>query len=492
MLNKKIAGILAACALCAGPALNAQQNPAEKPKDAPAPTDQKPKGPEKLLIYNGENFKAQLYGFIRMDMIYNTADVTNESAPLAVENQRILIAYPLPATIAAATPTNNMPFFIPVKKFPSQNDGSLIFDLRHTRLGLKVSGPEVLSGNSSALLEFDFWGQTPASGTALRQGMIRMRHAYGRIDWKSGTSLQIGQWWSAAMAPPSLPITLTFIPFGNSGNIFMREPNILLGQKLGNDKANILFEYSLSTVQGGNDAGTGTLYPGSYDTGLVDRGPGEASKQPGHRGRITGTIKPNDQFGITLGAAGHYQKEKHAKNFANALSLLQTGGVISAAQNTALTAFLGNRIGGNVSSASAGIFWKIDASFVSWIGHGWTGYNMDTFLVSIGQAVATSYQGTKILPIPVRGGYTQLQFDLNKVTVPLRIAIGYGGVLKSNKTYVYSGHMLWNQTIHGTLIWDMAKHFNVGLEIAQHQSKYKRILGVSEDWRYQVQMNFIF
>ena len=79
--------LLLAAVLLSGMPLLAQD---KKGGDLVQPIQQdKPKGPEKVMIYNGEYLKAQLYGFVKFDLAYNTADVANESGPFWAENQSI-------------------------------------------------------------------------------------------------------------------------------------------------------------------------------------------------------------------------------------------------------------------------------------------------------------------------------------------------------------------------------------------------------------------
>jgi len=60
-----------------------------------------------------------------------------------------------------------------------------------TRLWFKVDGPGFLGGRSSALIEGDFFG-IPNVGTS--SPTLRIRHAYGTLDWDNG-QLLFGQTW---------------------------------------------------------------------------------------------------------------------------------------------------------------------------------------------------------------------------------------------------------------------------------------------------------
>lgn len=493
MLRKQVFWLfLLAAFILSGTEIFAQ---ARKGADLVQPIQQqKPAGKDKLMIYSGDYLQAQLYGFVRFDMVYNTNNVTNESSPLMVANDYVFLSN-AGALVSPTTPTIFPAaggFIFPFKTPPSMRGGSFVMDLRHTRLGLSINGPKVLMADTSALVEFDFWGQTPNSTTGLRQGMIRMRHAYARFDWKtSGTFLQIGQHWSIVMPWPAQPKTVTFIPFGQCGNLFMREPMILLGQKVGNDTVNALFEAAMSVVQGGNDSGTG-LYPGMRNSaGVYERGPGEASKKPGARARISFNVK-QDIFSMTLGVAGHYQIEKHPMAYGN-LTYWVT--LLTGANPTlaALTAVNANRWAKETQSYSIAPFAKFQVSLLTLVAAYFRGTNMDTFLSDLGQGVVENYSGTKILGVPTQGGYAQIQFDLRKVApIPVTLAAGYGGILKSNLNLLPYGSMLWNQTIMANIFWHMNDYIHLAFEFAEHQSKYKGVLGVSKDYRYHTQVQFSF
>jgi hypothetical protein len=281
-------------------------------QEAPVVPAKQPK--EKVMIFDGESLKVQLYGFVKLDVVSNSNDVVSESGPLSVVNDRIYFS-PYNVGVGSVVPTDNYTTFVHIKKSPSLRSGSLVFDARTSRLALKVTGPESQWGNTSAVVEADFWGGHPVSVTPSRQGLVRMRHAYGRVDWSTGTSLLVGQHWTVNMPLYALADAATFIPWGANGLLFMREPQIAVMQKLGVEKYNVLIEASIARVQAGNDA-AGNLYPGPSGVQFDDRGAGEASKLPGYRGRVSFNMKPIDLLAVTVGAMGHYQLEKQEMNYA--------------------------------------------------------------------------------------------------------------------------------------------------------------------------------
>ncbi|MBN2159785.1 MAG: hypothetical protein JW807_10345 [Spirochaetes bacterium] len=365
-----------------------------------------------------------------------------------------------------------------MKKFPAERDGSLVFDARTSRLGLKIAGPESKWGNVSAAIEADFWGGHPASGTASRQGLVRMRHAYGRVDWSSGTSILVGQYWTVNMPLYALANAATFIPWGANGLLFMREPQIALMQKVGPANYNVLVEASIARVQAGNDSAA-NLYPGPTGVQLDDRGAGEASWKPGFRGRVTLNMKPIDILAITLGATGHYQLERQQMSYSRIGAILGFSGAQITAARIA-------KIGKIVNSYSFGAFAKIQISLVTLLGSGFMGWNMDTFLSGLGEGAALNAAGTKLLPVPTKGGYAQVQIDLRKVSpIPIELAAGMGGEFKRNSKMIDNGKQLSNKTISGTLTFHLNQYMRFMFEVAKHETKYKGVLGSAENMRYQ-------
>lgn len=67
-----------------------------------------------------------------------------------------------------------------------------IFTARESRMWFKANGPDLSGAKTAALIEFDFYG----GGAAVNNetGTLRMRHAYGTLDWEK-TQVLFGQTW---------------------------------------------------------------------------------------------------------------------------------------------------------------------------------------------------------------------------------------------------------------------------------------------------------
>ena len=116
-----------------------------------------------------KNFDYNFYGFVRGDMYYNS-------------RSNIEVVDGL--------------FFIHPKDKLYDADGkdlngkpSSSFYTLTTRLGLNVKGPDLGAARTSANIESDFGGMGDT------RFVLRIRHAYFKLDWQKGSSLILGQTW---------------------------------------------------------------------------------------------------------------------------------------------------------------------------------------------------------------------------------------------------------------------------------------------------------
>lgn len=102
-----------------------------------------------------------------------------------------------------------------------------IFTAKQSRFWLKVAGPEFLGAKTNAMVEADFFG---AGSLSNEFGNMRMRHAYGTLDWDT-TQVLFGQFWD--VFGPAAADTIDFRQGGDSGCANNpRVPQIRLTQKL--------------------------------------------------------------------------------------------------------------------------------------------------------------------------------------------------------------------------------------------------------------------
>jgi len=121
----------------------------------------------------------------------------------------------------------------PVAGNVASKDNS-IFTAKQSRFWLKVAGPEVYGAKTNALIEMDFYG---AGSLANEFANMRMRHAYGSLDWNT-TQVLFGQFWDIFGATAA--DTIDFRLGGGQGvPANPRVPQVRLTQKLnlGSDNA---------------------------------------------------------------------------------------------------------------------------------------------------------------------------------------------------------------------------------------------------------------
>ena len=95
----------------------------------------------------------------------------------------------------------------------------------HSRVRLKVSGPEMFGAKTSALIESDFVG---TSNDAI--SLVRLRHAILKLEWEK-TTLQAGQYWHPFFVLSSYPQVSGWgggLPYA----ILSRNPQVRFTQKL--------------------------------------------------------------------------------------------------------------------------------------------------------------------------------------------------------------------------------------------------------------------
>lgn len=205
---KKTLGVVAAALLVSAPALAA---------DAPAYNcDYMPSCEVAPGVYGAmatpakSKFDLSIGGFVKLDYAYNSLQLGT--------NGFLLPGAPGGSLAAGGTAT--------------QNQEQSEFTARQSRFWLKVAGPTFLGAKTNALIEADFAG-TSTSDTNVNineNGFVRMRHAYGTLDW-ANTQVLFGQ--TNDIFGPAIASTIDFrqgATFGTPNN--PRVAQIRLTQKV--------------------------------------------------------------------------------------------------------------------------------------------------------------------------------------------------------------------------------------------------------------------
>lgn len=420
--------------------------------------------PEKIMIYQGTEWQAQLYGFVKLDAVYNDSAVLNTESPLWAFSDDT---------------ANNIS--------TSEDDGSLTFSARTSRIGFNILGPKVLGAKSRVCLEFDFWGGQPDAGTSARQSEMRLRLAYAEITWPTKTYLLAGNNWMLGTPLYAMPDMHTFIPLSGAGLLFMREPQVAIGQTIGGDTFSVTIEASVARAQGNDGTGTSADFynPGPRSTtgdNQLDRtGVGEASEQPSYKARITFRLNPAQGFSFILGGSGQYMREVHA--------LRIDGGAY-----TAGTPYNENQYTQETVRSWYGQgFGAFTLGPIRLTGHYFQGENIDTFFGGIGQGVTKKNEGFEYAEIDLvksKGGFGELRIDLRSFNIPLTFSFGNGTEVVEEDTIV-TGNRKKNSVSWGNFWWYMSPNFRFGVEVSYIETEYL-VISEGDDWKVHSSFMFTF
>jgi hypothetical protein len=125
----------------------------------------------------------------------------------------------------------------------NSSDGDFTIHARLTRLGLDTEAPPVRRLGDARLtgkIEIDFFNMLPDrnSATSNSRAFVRMRHAYGRLDWQRSHFL-FGQTWD--LISPLFPAANFDVVMWNAGNTADRRPQLryVFEPALGRGKASL-------------------------------------------------------------------------------------------------------------------------------------------------------------------------------------------------------------------------------------------------------------
>ncbi len=211
-------------------------------------------------------FKISLYGFVKYEAFYDDTEVAKGD------------------WLLFAKPGNS--------DESEQNIFSM--NVRHTRLGLKITGPELINnGKILSLIEADFAGGFPNSSTAARQPLLRLRHAWVELNYPKWEA-RFGQDWALISGP--FPNTTSFVVGAGKGNLWMRMPQVKFTVK--QDK--IKWAFSLNRPMAGN-----TKYNDNEGGDFDIVADGERSGLPWIMSRLWLTAGKS-----TISFSGHYGQEQ--------------------------------------------------------------------------------------------------------------------------------------------------------------------------------------
>jgi hypothetical protein len=225
-----------------------------------SPPQAQPEHPEMHFLRS--SIDVQLYGYIKLDVAFDTASISNGDFARWVESEA-----------------------------NRHNDPQINITANQTRLGLNFSGPSAKSMTTSGRLEMDFYG-----GGTENKPIPMMRHAYLLLTWPQlNLSLLAGQ--TSDVISPLYPNTLNYTVAWWAGNIGYRRPQLRVSKDFGSTDILTLQLAISRTVGDANPFGP------PADTG-------EASGIPTTQARIAYTF-PMLSKKATIGISGHYGKDEY-------------------------------------------------------------------------------------------------------------------------------------------------------------------------------------
>lgn len=172
--------------------------------------------------------------------------------------------------------------------------------LRQSEIGLEVFGPRLAGAKTTGKLQVDFSGGFTNTSDGVNLGLVRLRVANLRIDWKN-TSVIAGQ-DEAFMSPlsPTSFASLAIPAFGYAGNLWGWIPQVRVEHRF-----NISEGQDITLQAGLMDNVTGELPSASFERPAQA---GESSGQPAYAARIAWK---RSVFGmpLVLGTAGYYSRQ---------------------------------------------------------------------------------------------------------------------------------------------------------------------------------------
>ncbi len=324
-------------------------------------------------------------------------------------------------------------FALPRSAGPVDNFGATA---RQARLGLSLSGLNAAGAKLSGTLETDFFGGAPTLSNGVNMDVIRMRLAFGRLDW-THFAVEAGQDWAvfAPLNPTSLA-EFAIPEFSSSGNLWIRTPQIRAEWKSGlsHDRGFLWQLAALDPNIGDNpDVFSTARQPGAGELGRLPA----VETRLALSGHVAGRA-------ATLGLSGHWGTAKNS----------------SVSSGVALTR--------SFESWGAAVDYNIPlSSFMALSGEAYAGRALGLFSGGIAQTVFPVHEPGDN-GVGTRGGWLQLQFDL---TGHWQTNVAYGIDLPE-KANLSTGSRSKNQSYMANILWHVSPNVTLGLDWRRFLTDY--------------------
>ena len=220
--------------------------------------------------------KIKIYGFLRMDAIYDDSRPSNTQVPSFIRSEN-----------AGGVGNQSGP-----------NNEAFNMHPRLTRLGVDLTGPEISglwNAKASGKVEVDFYNLI--GGVAESRAALRIRHAYLKLAWDD-FSILAGQ--TSDLISQFYPSVNPDLVMWGAGNLGDRRPQLRFDYRPKLGPGNLLVQGELG-------------FTGAVDNQNLDGNPfrdGDASGVPTVQGRLGYQIKNWDGQTIELAGWYHHGREK--------------------------------------------------------------------------------------------------------------------------------------------------------------------------------------
>jgi hypothetical protein len=299
-----------------------------------------------------------------------------------------------------------------------EGDDEFNLTAKQTRLGLKITGPDVANMKTSGLVEIDFYGAVGAEN----KGNVLLRKAYMQLDWpEEQLSLLAGQ--TADVISPLLPNTLNYTVLWDAGNIGYRHPQIRVTKWVAlQDDVKLELAGAISRTIGDLEDG---IHAGA-DAGF-----------PTLQARAGLTFPCLGNKPTTAGLSGHWGQEDYpGDNDVDSWSL-------------------------NLDVLQPVNDW------LSFEGEAFIGQDLGDYFGCIGQRVRDPLTAARA--IRAGGGWMQATMTPCKKWV-FNVGFGIDDVKNAD---VNTGDRTYNRSIYANAIYAINTHADVGVELSDWRTNYK-------------------
>lgn len=308
---------------------------------------------------------------------------------------------------------------------------------RQSRLGLKFQARDVVGAKATGQVEIDFLGGKAAFTNGINMDLVRLRLAYGRLDW-SHWAFEAGQDWSVfAPLNPTTYAEYAIPGLSASGNLWIRSPQIR-GEYQGPLGESGEFKWQFGVVDPNMGDFNTTVFTSGRNPDIGSRG-----RFPGGEQRL-GFIFGQDRK-YDVGVSTHYARGKN--------------------NGTVGTLVLQNPVD------SWGVALDYSLAFTKWFsfsGEWFEGRALGIF---------SDASGESILPVGTvgahgvesRGGWSQAQFNFFR---RWQTNLGYGIDAQVNSN-LRLGDRNKNQTYYGNLMFKYNPHLTFAWELRRFLTNWK-------------------